>query len=361
MNVTIFSNNTKLKQNIESYTNDITIKQINNLSSFLEELLFLRPHLFIIDANEDDINTIYIKLKNESQLKDIPILFIVDVFNFNTFQKLGFNIGEVDYVQNPIEISQLISKLNSYYYLLTIKNKLTTMESFISQYSQSVIKGEMFSIISHQWRQPLNIIATAIINIELKSELEEIKHQDIESCVNKVHSTLEKTTNIIHNFEDIFKISLSKFDFDVNKTFLKAVNLILPQLSSHKIKITTNISKKAYMTTNFENELCQSILCLLSIIKDSIVKKYNIDSTFNGNIEFKIEEKENKIVLKIINKKIELSNDLFHNSLSLNTLDSSSTQHNAKLNIAKNIIEYKLNGNLNIQNDKKDVIFTIII
>ena len=362
MNVTIFSNNTDIKQNIESYTSDIIIKQSNDTSSFFQEILFSTPNLLIIDSNEKEITQIHQKIKDENKFKDLPILFLVDNFNLKFFLKLGFNIGDIDYLQKPIEINQLISKINAYNNLFKTENKFTNIENFITKYSQSVIKGEMFGIISHQWNQPLNIIATSIINIELKSELDQITHKDIENCANKIHSTLERITNLIHSFENIFKPSLLKSDFNVNEALLKAVDLMTPQLNSHKIKILNNIPKRVYTSVNFENELCQSLLCLFSIIKDSIIKKNIDDSKFKGMIKLQIETKEDKIIIKIINKNIDISNELFKNSLSLNLLLLSSVDdYNTKLYIAKEIIENKLNGNLNIVNDTKDIIFTIII
>jgi len=57
-----------------------------------------------------------------------------------------------------------------------------------------------------------------------------------------------------------------------------------------------------------------------------------------------------------------MSNESFQNSLSLNALFvSSMNDNNTKLYIAKKTIENKLNGNLSIINDTKDVIFTITI
>jgi len=220
----------------------------------------------------------------------------------------------------------------------------------------------MFGIVSHQWKQPLNIIATSIINLELKSELEQLKHCDIENGVSKIHSTLNKITTMIHSFENVFKKSVNKLDFNVNDTFKKSVDLISPQLNSYKIKVTNNIPKTILTTVNFENELCQAILCLLSIIKDTIIKKYNDDSKFNANIKLHMQKEADKLVLKITNQKIEMSKELFQNSLSLNSLFiSPSNDNNTKLYIAKNIIENKLNGSLSIINDNKNIIFTITL
>ncbi len=362
MNVTIFSDNLKLKPNIESYTSDILIKQTNNISSLFQEILFTKPNLLIIDTDEQNITKLHQKIKDESQFEDMQILFLLDDFDMGFFQKLGFNTGDVDYIKKPIEINQLISKINSYNYILKIKNRHTNIDNFVNQYSQSVIKGEMFNIVSHQWKQPLNIIATAIINIELKSELEQIKHSDIEHCVERIHSTLENTTKMVHDFENIFQNSQTKSDFNVNEAFFKSLNLMSPQLNSHKIKITNSIPKKIYTTLNYENELCQSILCLLSILKDSVIKKHIENNKFNGNIKIQLEANEDKVLLKIINKNIDMSNELFQNSLSLNSLFISSANNSTtKLYIAKNIIENKLNGNLSIINDSRDVTFIITI
>ncbi|NQY92834.1 MAG: HAMP domain-containing histidine kinase [Campylobacteraceae bacterium] len=361
MNVTIFSNNTHLKKDIEAYTHGMQISQNCDTLSIFQEILFKKPDLLIIDSTQENILDLYSKMKNENNLEDLHILFLMDNFKQSFFQKLGFNIGEVDYLTKPIEINQLISKLNFHNTLHKMTKKLISIEDFITQYSQSVIKGEMLGIISHQWKQPLNIIATSIINIELKSELEQLEHCDIEKSVNKIHTTLDKITKMIHSFEDIFENNLSKTNFNTNEAFLKSVELMSPQLNSRKIKISNNIPKKVIITSNFENELCQSILCLLSIIQDSIIKKHKEKNTFYGNIKLHLQKEADKIVIKIINYKIEMSQDEFNSSMSLNPLLSSTNNDNTKLYIAKKIIENKLNGNLSIINDKKDVIFNITL
>jgi len=363
MHITIFSKNFNLKKDIESYTNGLQINQSYDTLSIIHEILFTKPDLLVVDTTKENILKLYSQIKNENEnnFENLQILFLIDNFDQSFFQKLGFNIGDLDYLKKPIEMNQLISKLNFYNTLYKMNNKLTNIDEFITQYSQAVIKGEMLGIISHQWKQPLNIIATSIINIELKSELEELEHKDVEKSVSKIHSTLEKITNMIHNFEDIFQNSLSRTTFNTNEAFFKSIELMSPQLNSRKIKISNSIPKKIITTTNFKNEFCQSILCLLSIIQDSIIKKHIDNKTFYGNIKLHLQKDSDKIIIKIINSKIEMSADEFNNRMSLNTLLSSSDDNNTKLFIAKKIIENKLNGNLSIINDTKDVIFNITL
>jgi len=361
MHITIFSENSNLKKDIESYTSGIKINQGYDTQSIFEEILFIKPDLLIIDTTSTNILHLYSKIKNENNYENLHILFLIEYFEQSFFQKLGFNIGDIDYIKKPIEINQLISKVNSYNDLYTLNNKLLNVEDFLNKYSQSVIKGEMLGIISHQWKQPLNIIATSIINIELKSELEQLEHCDIERSVEKIHSTLDKITKMIHNFEDIFENSLSKTNFNSNDALYKSIELMTPQLNSRKIKITNNIPKQLFTITNYENELCQSFLCLFSIIQDSIIKKHKEKKTFYGNIKLHIKKEADKIIFKIINYKIEMSKDEFNTSMSLHSLLNASNDSNTKLFIAKKIIENKLNGNLSIINDSKDVIFNITL
>jgi len=362
MHVTIFSKNDDLKKDIEAYTNSIKIVQDSDLQKIFQEMLFSKPDVLIIDCSDEKILELYTKIKKDSSFENLKILFILEKFELTFFQKIGFNIGDVDYIKKPVELNQLISKLNSYNHLLNIQDKIINVDDFVTQYSQSVIKGEMIGIISHQWKQPLNIIATSVINLELKSELEQLEHGDIAKGAEKIHTTLERITGMIHNFERIFQNSTIKTDFNINEAVLKSLQLISPQLNSHKIKITNNMNKNDFSTINFENELCQAILCLFSIIKDSIIKRYSDDKSFHGNIALHINKESDKLSIMLVNQKIEMSNDSFNHSMSLNSLFMSSpSDKNTKLYIAKKIIENKLNGNLSIINDTKDVTFNITL
>lgn len=362
MNISILSNNVNIKEIIKSHINNITVNINPDDATFLNELFFTKYDLLLIDMTVETASNLIRRLKEETQTNSIPVVYITENFDFTYFQKFGYNLGEVDYLLNPLDKNQLIHKINQYKRSLNLFDKLSNIEDFILQYSQSVIQSQMLGIISHQWRQPLNIIATSVINLELKSELEKLNHTDIENTAQKIHKILEQTTNTINNYNTLFKSSLSKNEFNTIDVYNMCLDLISPQLISHKIKIENMLPTKTILATNYKNELSQTLLSLLSISKDLILIKQNENSKFDGNIKLTVEQNKEQIIFKIVNKKIDTLSTILHNGLTLNSLlKNFSNNNDIKLFVAKQIIENKLNGTLKITNHNKDLVFMITI
>jgi len=361
MNISVLSNDSNLTHAVKMQNkNNVSITHSDSV--FLQEIFYTKNDLFIVDVEEDNLPKLLLQIKEETQIKNIPIIFILNNFDFKVFEQLGYALGEIDYLLKPIVANQLINKLNLYQDNIELKNKFEKTKDFVVQYSQYVIQAQMLGIISHHWRQPMNIIATSVINLELKSELEQLEHEDIENTAHKIHTVLEKTTNVIHDYDNLFQISSKKCEFDTIEIYNKCLDLILPQFRANKIKVENFIPKKRVITNSYQNELSQALLSLLSIMKDLILKQQKENNQFEGKLKLSLEEKNEQISFCIINKKIGIIKDTFHNGLNLNSLLKSSTSYyETKLFIAKQIIEYKLNGLLKIDNKNKDLIFTITI
>lgn len=362
MNISILSKDSTLTEVVCLYNKNNNVTVSEDRLIFLEKIFYSKNDLLIIDSTKDQLPTIIKNLGEETEVKDLPIIFILDDFDFKLFEQLGYNLGEIDYLLKPISRNLLFNKLKLYQENIHLKNKCLNIENFILQYSQAVVQAQMIGIISHQWRQPLNIIATSIINLEIKSELDQLKHQDIEDTAHKIHTILGKTSNVIHDYNELFQISSKRQEFNTIDAYNKCLDLISPQFISNKIKIENAIPKKTILVTTYKNELCQALLALLSIMKDLILKKQNENNSFEAKVKLILEEKNEQIIFQIINKNIGSLNHVFHNGLTLNSLLKSSTNsYETKLFIAKQIIGNKLNGLLTITNINNDLIFRITI
>ena len=93
MNITIFSDDLKLKTNIESYTSDIVIHQTNNNSTFFQDILFTKPNLLIIDTDENNITKLLQKIKDENQL---VIISVAPAKGLNKLDQLSLSMSRAE-------------------------------------------------------------------------------------------------------------------------------------------------------------------------------------------------------------------------------------------------------------------------
>ena len=118
MNISILSNNVNIKEIIKSHINNITININPDDGTFLNELFFTKYDLLLIDMTVETASDLIQKLKEETQTNSIPVVYITDNFDFTYFQKFGYNLGEVDYLLNPLDKNQLIHKINQYHLIV---------------------------------------------------------------------------------------------------------------------------------------------------------------------------------------------------------------------------------------------------
>ncbi len=63
-------------------------------------------------------------LKARKKTRDIPIIFLTAAFKSEEFQRRGYAIGAVDYLLKPIDDSQLINKVSTYFRLIEKERQL---------------------------------------------------------------------------------------------------------------------------------------------------------------------------------------------------------------------------------------------
>lgn len=161
-------------------------------------------------------------LQHIEKTKNIPAIFITPT-GFKSFKKYGFEFGSVDYIPKPVDMNTLIYRINLYKSILEQnkylqytnkkleskinKERLKTKmhEDILFHQSKTSALGEMIGAIAHQWRQPLNIISTSVMNLETKAQLELLDLKEIRRISKKINTTLSFLSQTIDEFRDFFK------------------------------------------------------------------------------------------------------------------------------------------------------------
>lgn len=333
--------------------------------------------LICMNQNQASLDNQLISLVTK---KKIPIIFVLE--NNLTLKQLNINhLNNIDYIYKPLDLNILIHRITLYQTILeqkqqlVVKNKklkeivkedkerIKQQELLIIQESKNAILSELIGAISHQWRQPLNIIASSLLNLEVKSELNTLTTKEIKRINLKVNKTLIKLSATIDDFRNLFLTSLKKEKIDLNRVISSSIDFVHEQFSSHNIHIISDYNtQKEYFVWGYFNELKQVLLNLLINSKESLDKKRESVLEFTPTIMITITNDNENYIIK-----------LSDNGNGINELDSykvfspyyttkgNSLGKGIGLYMSKIIITKLHNGKIYFNTNQDDICFSIKI
>lgn len=259
-------------------------------------------------------------------IKYTPILLVLVLFSvislyiyLNNYDLFKLYYKEFIFLSILILFISLYSSFLITYFLKRLFMKYTNKilneieenkkkDFLIFQQSKLVTIGELLGNISHQWRQPLNVITTATSGIKLQKEIginNNIKELEL---LNSIMNSANYLTQTIDDFRDFYAPSIVKKTFSIGNCIDKCLKIITPQFKDRGIIIKSELND--FQLEGFESQLIQVLINLLNNSRDKFdqknlndklieIKTYQ-DETFycisiadnTGRIE---EEKLNKI------------------------------------------------------------------
>ena len=229
-------------------------------------------------------------------------------------------------------------------------------ESNEAMFSQSRLAqaGELISMISHQWRQPISKIASISSNLRFKIMMNnELDVSSLDKKLEEVEEYTEFLSETIDDFREFYKPKKDK----QNIYILPLIDKSLLFLENSLIKKNINLIKefdKDQKVLLYQNELMQVII---NIVQNAIEF-----SNENSWIKIKTILKPKEYIIKIsdeaggiIAQNIQKIFDA-HFSTKMNV---NSNNLGLGLYVSKVIIETHFNGKLEVQSENKNTTFTI--
>lgn len=229
------------------------------------------------------------------------------------------------------------------------------LEATIAQ-SKFVATSELLHNISHQWRQPLNVISISVGNIEelISTNMSE---DDVEYCLNRVESisnTLQNLSKKINDFSNFFKEDTKKSNFKISDATKNAISYLSPKLEANNIK--TVVECHGYELFGAVNGFTQILIALIDNSIDAIIKEHRerreikiVTQKERESLTLIIEDSGGGISQKVINK-------LFEPYI---TTKFKSSDTGLSLFIAKTIIEREMGGTIRAKNIEEGARFEI--
>ena len=214
-------------------------------------------------------------------------LIISDITKINTQEF----IPDIPYVLIGNFIQAIILS-----FALSLKTKLLMQEQkeqeqMLIHQSRLASMGEMLVNISHQWRQPLNRIASFIMNMQLHIMDNYEKEKYLLEKLEESQEQLEYMSSTIEDFSNFYKTKKEKEEFYVSESTENAYTIIKSSLVSNNIIIENEI-KNDFTLTSYPKELSQVILNLMQNAKDAFI----INHIHNPKIIITVDE--NKIIIQ---------------------------------------------------------------
>jgi signal transduction histidine kinase len=257
-----------------------------------------------------------------------------------------------------LSISWIISLLLSLY-LSNIINRLLqnykdqiddSSEQLIFQSRQALI-GELFSMIAHQWRQPINKIASilALLRYDLLSNTP--SHKEIDQKCEDIENNIEFMSETIDDFRTFYKPKENTEVVDLQELIEQSLLFMEAAINKKDIKIVKDIKDVRYRL--YANEFLQVMLNLIKNAIDAIEQKGFIKITLK-------KEKNKKIIIRVEdNGKGIKDNDIA--KLFDPYFTTKKESMGLGLYMTKMIVEKHIGGNISVKRLKKGTIFTITI
>ncbi len=164
------------------------------------------------------------------------------------------------------------------------KNK--AQEEHLLIRSRMAQMGEMISMIAHQWRQPLNAISSASINLQMKLELETFdleKPEERAACTDyyakrlrAIDGYVQNMTTTIDDFRNFYKPNKKSVRLKLEDIISRSLNIIQASLVADKIAIIEEYDSPDEIEV-YDTELLQVILNLLKNSQDNFKEKKTKD------------------------------------------------------------------------------------
>jgi signal transduction histidine kinase len=152
----------------------------------------------------------------------------------------------------------LVSIFLSLYLSMTINSKLKSYqhrlhnanEKLIFQSRQALI-GELFSMIAHQWRQPINKVASILALLRYKLLKKEITHKEIDKKCQNIEESIEFMSETIDDFRTFYQPKDESEDVDLKELIEKSIYFLESSILKKNnpiVRLTKQKIKKIFLS-----------------------------------------------------------------------------------------------------------------
>lgn len=298
----------------------------------------------------------------------IPIIFLTANVDEESIVK-AFSVGGRDYISKPFYHRELLVRVKSAlvikeYEMALIKEvqyekeKNEAKDVILLQQSRLAQMGEAFSMLTHQWKQPLSAVGLMASALSIKASSGSLTQEYIMKKVESIGSSIKFLSDTVSTFSSFFRVNANLEEVYFERLLDKTLLLIEPLIKRNDIKLNIELSEENNKVFFYVliNEIIQVMLVIIQNALDQFkIKEINGEltisfSTSETDIFVSIEDNAGGIILKNID-------EIFIHHFTTKGINGSGIG----LYMAEKIVSDHLNGSLRVENSDKGAKFTIKI
>lgn len=271
----------------------------------------------------------------------------------------AIDLSVTKYLLKPLDVIELKEQLEILHEkkILLIKNKEKEKTNIINIRKEAI--DEAIFNISHQWRQPLNLIALEVSHLQLAKTLDKLNEEDVDYTLKNILETANKLSQTITNFENIEnveKYSTKEF-INLKTLFLHELEFFNPLFTQYNINVSIDIENSLFC------ELYQKEF--LSVINDIIlnsIEQFSHIKTDKPEIKIFAKKDDEATTLEISDNAGGINSEILPKIFEpYFTTKFSSEDKGLGLYLSQKIITNKFNGTIKAINKNNGATFTIKI
>lgn len=229
-------------------------------SSGVEALVMLAKEsdieLALLDVQMPEMNGFELArlMRGVEKTKHIPIMFLTANIHSHDYEFKGYDIGAIDILYKPINVSILLSKISVFRRLkakrLALHTKIQELEEVTLELSKAKkiaveadrAKSTFLANMSHEIRTPMTSIIGFAELIKSKMTAEQQRDEYAEIIVRNGKHLLE----LINDVLDLSKVEAGQLNLDIS-------NVNLSEILTQSISLLSGMAQKAGVLIDFTN------------------------------------------------------------------------------------------------------------
>ena len=149
-------------------------------------------------------------------------------------------------------------------------DELRRKDKILVSQGRQAIMGEMLNNIAHQWRQPLNMLALLVQDLQMTKKVQGLSDEYIDTNVKRSLEVIKQMSTTIDDFRYFFRQDKEKVPFRVLESIEKALSILEGSLQVQGIR-TEVIQKDEPVVTGYPTEFVQVLLNILVNARDALI------------------------------------------------------------------------------------------
>ena len=243
---------------LDSVLGDIGYKSIFHARSAKEAYEILESNeidLLLLDVMMPDIDghEATATIRKNKKYNRIPIIMVTADSSDKTIVKC-FEAGANDYISKPVHSTILKVRVQS---ALMASYK----EAIITNENRLLAANETVQMLAHQWRQPLGVISSTVINLSLSYEFKELTQELLDDAIFQINDSVHSLSSTLGDFCKISQDSSEDSLLKLSSTVSTSINLLKDRIEANGIEVVTEFLDTKEIRY-FHNEMIKTLVAI---------------------------------------------------------------------------------------------------